>query len=55
MHKKFIHSFVEEQKEKPVEIVTKKRDENDKATYEIRTPFHDPSKKTGSLLLVKKI
>lgn len=54
MYKKFTHSFVEEEKEKPAEIVTKKKDENDKATYEVRTPFYDPSNKIGSLLLLNK-
>lgn len=54
MHKKFTHSFVEEQKEKPAEIVTERKDENGKSTYDVSTPFHDPNKKTGSLLVFSK-
>ncbi len=54
MYKKFTHSFVWEEKEKPVEIVTEKKDEDGKSTYDVRTPFHGPSKKTGSLLVRSK-
>jgi hypothetical protein len=47
--------FKSQEKEKPVEIVTERKDEDGKPTYDVSTPFHDPSKKTGSLLVVRKI